>query len=66
MDSLFRAIRSPIAAEWVSTSAVVVVSAVVGDYAREGMNLVQWAGGVAAILGSIGWAVMVRTWRRTT
>jgi hypothetical protein len=59
-------LRSSPAAEWASASAVVVVSAIVGDYARDGMNLVQWTGAGAAILGSIGWAVMVRAWRRTT
>ena len=59
-------LRSPAAAEWASASAVVVVSAIVGDYARDGMNLIQWTGAAAAILGAIGWAAMVRAWRRTT
>jgi hypothetical protein len=59
-------LRSSPAAEWASASAVVVVGAVVGDYARDGMNLVQWTGGAAAILGSIAWAVMVRVWRQAS
>lgn len=55
--------RSPVIAEWVSASAVVLVSAIVGDHARTGMNSVQWAGGAAAMLAAISWAVMVRVWK---
>ena len=59
-------LRSPLTAEWASASAVVVVSALVGDHAREGMNLAQWAGGVSAMLGAVSWAVMVRIWKEET
>ena len=56
-------LRSPLVAEWASASAVVLVSAMVGDHARAGMNSVQWAGGVAAMLGDLSWAVIVRVWK---
>jgi hypothetical protein len=59
-------LRSPLVAEWASASAVVLVSALVGNQARDGMSPVQWAGGLAAILGAIGWAVIVRVWREET
>jgi hypothetical protein len=63
---MFSAFKSPLAAEYASACAVVLVSAIVGNYARDGMNEIQWAGGLAAILGSIAWAVMVRVWKEET
>jgi hypothetical protein len=59
-------LRSSLVAEWASASTVVLVSAVVGAHARDGMSTLQWAGGVAAILGAVGWAVIVRVWREET
>ena len=60
---MFKAFKSPLVAEFASACAVVLVSAIVGAYAKEGMNSVQWLGGLASILGAIAWAVMVRVWK---
>lgn len=47
-------------AQWASASLVFLCSALAGRYAAEGMNLLQWAGAAAAVLGSITVAVAVR------
>lgn len=49
-------------AEWASAFAVVISGALAGHYASEGMNAVQWAGALAAVLGSVTLAVAVRVW----
>lgn len=53
-------------AEWGSAALVFLVSAFVGRFAAEGMNSVQWAGALVAILGSITVAVAVRVWPNET
>jgi len=49
-------------ADWGSAALVFVVSALAGRFASEGMTLVQWAGALVAVLGSITLAVAVRVW----
>jgi len=49
-------------AEWGSAAMVFVVSMLAGRFASEGMNLLQWAGAAAAVLGSVTLAVGVRVW----
>lgn len=49
-------------AQWGSAILVVIASMIVGRYAALGMDPVQWACGVFAILGSVSVAVMVRVW----
>lgn len=49
-------------AEWLSVSLVIISGGLAGHYASDGMNAVQWAGAVAAVLGSITVAVSVRVW----
>jgi preprotein translocase subunit SecF len=49
-------------AEWLSASLVIICGGLAGHYAVGGMNAVQWAGAVAAVLGSITVAVSVRVW----
>jgi hypothetical protein len=49
-------------AEWLSASLVIVSGGLAGHYAVGGMNAVQWAGAVAAVLGSITVAVSIRVW----
>lgn len=49
-------------AEWSSALLVFGSGAAAGHYAQLGMNAVQWAGAVAAVLGSITVAVAVRVW----
>jgi hypothetical protein len=49
-------------AEWGSAALVFVVSAFVGRFAAEGMNTLQWAGALVAVLGSITVAVAIRVW----
>jgi hypothetical protein len=48
--------------EWGSAVTVFLISALVGRYAAEGMNLLQWSGAAAAVLGSITLAIAVRVW----
>lgn len=50
------------AGEYTSAFAVVVVAAITGARAAEGMSAIQWAGGLAAVAGTVAWAVMVRVW----
>ena len=45
---------------------VIATSGLAGHYASEGMTLVQWAGAMAAVLGSITVAVAVRVWEPAT
>ena len=49
-------------AEWATALLVFVSGAAAGHYASEGMNMVQWAGAAAAVLGSVTAAVAVRVW----
>lgn len=46
--------------EWGSIALVFVSGATVGEQARNGLNEIQIAGAVAAILGSVVLAVLVR------
>jgi hypothetical protein len=46
--------------EWGSIALVFVSGATVGEQARFGLNEIQIAGAVAAILGSVALAVLVR------
>lgn len=55
-------LHSRFGAEWGSTALVFMVSMLAGRLAAEGMNAIQWAGAVAAVLGSITIAVAVRVW----
>jgi hypothetical protein len=48
--------------EWSSACLVFLSGAMTGHYAAIGMNPVQWAGSLAAILGSVTVAVAVRVW----
>ncbi len=48
--------------EWGSASLVFVSGAMTGHHAAIGMNTVQWAGALAAVLGSVTVAVAVRVW----
>ena len=48
--------------EWSSAGLVFLSGAMTGHYAAIGMNPVQWAGALAAILGSVTVAVAVRVW----
>jgi hypothetical protein len=49
-------------AEWASAFLVFGSGATAGHYASLGMTPTQWAGAVAAVLGSVAVAVMVRVW----
>lgn len=53
---------SQFGAEWASAALVFVVAVIAGRMAAEGMDLVQWAGALTAILGSVTVAVAVRVW----
>lgn len=48
--------------EWATAFMVVISGALTGHYAAEGMNAIQWAGAVSAVLGSVTLAVGVRIW----
>ena len=45
-----------------SASLVIVSAAMAGHYIAEGMTLLQWAGALCAVLGSVTVAVAVRVW----
>ena len=47
-------------AEWASAALVFLVSLMAGRQAAQGMELIQWAGAVTAVLGSVTVAVWVR------
>jgi len=49
-------------AEWSSAVLVFFCGALAGAQAQQGMNAVQWAGAISAILGSITLAVAIRVW----
>jgi hypothetical protein len=48
--------------DWASVALVVTSGGLAGHYASMGMNGVQWAGAIAAVLGSVTLAVAVRVW----
>jgi hypothetical protein len=48
--------------DWASVALVVTSGGMAGHYASMGMNGVQWAGAIAAVLGSVTVAVAVRVW----
>jgi hypothetical protein len=48
--------------EWGSAGLVFLSGAMSGHYAAMGMDIVQIAGAVAAVLGSVTLAVAVRVW----
>ena len=48
--------------DWASVALVVASGGLAGHYASEGMNGLQWAGAIAAVLGSVTVAVAVRVW----
>jgi hypothetical protein len=48
--------------DWASAALVVTSGGLAGHYASMGMTSVQWAGAVAAVLGSVTVAVAVRVW----
>jgi hypothetical protein len=48
--------------DWSSVALVITAGGLAGHYASEGMNGVQWAGAIAAVLGSVTVAVAVRVW----
>ena len=41
---------------------VTVISTLVGAFAAQGMSLVQWIGGIVAVMASIAVAVIVHRW----
>ena len=59
---MLKHVNAVAAGEYTSALAVVLVAAVTGARAAEGMSALQWAGGTAAVLGTIAWAVIVRVW----
>lgn len=48
--------------DWGSAALVFLSGAMTGHYAAIGMNTVQWAGALAAVVGSVTVAVAVRVW----
>jgi len=48
--------------EWGSAGLVFLSGAMSGHYAAVGMDMIQIAGAVAAVLGSVTLAVAVRVW----
>lgn len=48
--------------EYASAGLVLMCGATAGHYAAEGMTLIQWAGALTAVLGSVTVAVAVRVW----
>jgi len=59
---MLKLLFSNFTAEWTSAGMVFLVAAIAGRFASEGMNAVQWAGALTAVLGSITVAVAVRVW----
>lgn len=55
-------LSSQAVSEWGSACLVFICGAIAGRHAAEGMNMIQWAGAVAAVLGSVTVAVAVRVW----
>lgn len=58
--NLFKRLTPPVLAQWGSAALVFASGATVGHAAQGGLTVAQTAGGVAAILGSISLAVLVR------
>lgn len=48
--------------EWATAALVFIVAMLMGSFAAQGMNAMQWAGAAAAVLGSVTLAVLVRVW----
>jgi len=48
--------------DWGSAALVFLSGALTGHYAANGMTAIQWAGAIAAVLGSVTVAVAVRVW----
>lgn len=48
--------------EWATAALVFICGALAGHHAAAGMNTVQWAGAIVAVLGSVTVAVAVRVW----
>lgn len=48
--------------DWSTASLVFFSGAMTGHHAAMGMNLIQWTGAAAAVLGSVTIAVAVRVW----
>ena len=59
---MFKMLFSREVAEWLSASFVIIAGGLAGHYASAGMNSVQWAGAITAVLGAITVAVSVRIW----
>lgn len=59
---MFKLFTSAEALEWTTGALVFIVAMLIGAYAAQGMNAVQWAGAAAAVLGSVTLAVLVRVW----
>jgi hypothetical protein len=59
---MLKVLYSSQAAEWGSAALVFLSGAIVGREASLGMSMAQWSGGIAAVLGSVALAVMVRAW----
>jgi hypothetical protein len=55
-------LRNPDVMLGASAALVVIVSALVGQYAARGMSLRQWSFGLLAIAASITLAVILRCW----
>ena len=48
--------------DWSTAGLVFLSGAMSGHYAAIGMDVIQWAGSAAAVLGSVTLAVAVRVW----
>jgi hypothetical protein len=59
---MFKHVSLSLLNEYLSAFTVVIVGALLGARAAEGMSLEQWVGGISAMTGAIAWAVMVRAW----
>lgn len=59
MNELIRAVFS---ARWLSGATVFLVAWIIGSKAAEGMGTLQWIGALAALAGSIAWAVIEQVW----
>ena len=59
---MLKVLASAEALEWATGGLVFLVAMLMGTYAAQGMNAVQWAGATAAVLGSVTLAVLVRVW----
>lgn len=48
--------------EYGTAALVFASSGLMGHYVADGMTVIQWAGAVSAVLGSLTLAVAVRVW----